>query len=240
MATDKIGVEQDFVGNILSEARLALEKGSSFNRHFDYDGMGSNFFKTSVNIERVGDKYVLKLNAAYIGSKPENKLAETLGKPMALVSSSAKGIASIVDSWWFNINLEDVLAGLPIPNKQLRGLPEYLVSSGYSGEQDITFNHEGQKFSLDFSLCANWYLRPEGGKRGSEYVHARGNNIVGGAWTTWAENGDKIAPKVVQPAIVVSVALPGERYSRPVAVTEDQIKAVQTARNYLSDLMRLK
>lgn len=242
LVSDKIRGEQDFVGNILSEARPALEGRGRFNRHFDYDGMGSNFFKTSVDVEKVGDKYVLKLNAAYVGSEPENKLAETLAKPMALVRSSANGRLSVVDGWWFNVNLEDVLAGLPISKKQLKGLPDYIASGGYSGERpEMIFEHEGQKFSLDIGLDADRYLRPEGGEHGSDYMQARGKNIVGGAWTTWAENrNDRIAPKVVQPAVVVSVSLPGERYSRPVAVTEDQMKAVQTARNYLADSIRSK
>ena len=85
------------------------------------------------------------------------------------------------------------------------------------------------------------HLRPEGGKYDSNYMQARGKSIVGGAWTTWAENGnDRIAPKAVQPAVVVSVSLPGKICSRPVAVTENQMKAVQSARNYLADSIRAK
>src|SRR3989344_90251 len=177
------------------------------------------------------------------GFAPENKLAETLSKPMALVNSSAKGRLSVVDGWWFNVNLEDVLQGLPISKKQLKGLPNYIASSGYSGERpEMTFKHEEQKFSLDIGLNADGYLRPEDGEHGSDYMQARCKNIVGGAWTTWADNGnDRIAPKVVQPAVVVSVSLPGERYSRPVAaVTEEQMKVVQSARNYLADSIRAK
>lgn len=231
-----------FTERLTQEALSELQSNGRFHRSFDYDAMGTNFFKTTVNGKQVGDKYVLELNAAYVGSEPENILAETLSKPMALVSSSAKGRLSVVDGWWFNVNLEDVLAGLPISKKQLKGLPEYIASGGYSGERpELTFKHDGQKFSLDIGLDADRYLRPEGGEHGSDYMQARGRNIVGGAWTTWAENGnDKIAPKVVQPAVVVSVSLPGERYSRPVAVTEDQMKVVQTARNYLADSIRAK
>jgi hypothetical protein len=231
-----------FTERLTQDALSELQSNGRFHRSFDYDAMGTNFFKTTVNGEQVGDKYVLELNAAYVGSAPENKLAETLSKPMALVSSSAKGRLSVVDGWWFNVNLEDVLQGLPISKKQLKGLPEYIASGGYSGERpEMTFEHEGQKFSLDIGLDADRYLRPEGGEHGSDYMQARGKNIVGGAWTTWAENGnDRIAPKVVQPAVTVSVSLPGERYSKPVAVTEEQMKVVQAARNYLADSIRAK
>jgi len=231
-----------FTERLTQEALSELQSSGRFHRSFDYDAMGTNFFKTTVNGKKVGDKYVLELNAAYVGSAPENKLAETLSKPMALVNSSAKGRLSVVDGWWFNVNLEDVLQGLPISKKQLKGLPEYIASGGFSGERpEMTFEHEGQKFSLDIGLDADRYLRPEGGEHGSDYMQARGKNIVGGAWTTWAENGnDRLAPKVVQPAVVVSVSLPSERYSKPVAVTEDQMKVVQAARNYLADSIRAK
>jgi len=232
-----------FTERLTQEALSELQSSGRFHRSFDYDAMGTNFFKTTVNGKKVGDKYVLELNAAYVGSAPENKLAETLSKPMALVNSSAKGRLSVVDGWWFNVNLEDVLQGLPISKKQLKGLPNYIASSGYSGERpEMTFKHEEQKFSLDIGLNADGYLRPEDGEHGSDYMQARGKNIVGGAWTTWADNGnDRIAPKVVQPAVVVSVSFPGERYSRPVAaVTEEQMKVVQSARNYLADSIRAK
>src|SRR3990167_369295 len=231
-----------FTERLIQEALSELQSSGRFHRSFDYDAMGTNFFKTIVNGKQVGDKYVLKLNAAYVSSAPENKLAEKLSKPMALVSSSAKGRLSVVDGWWFNVNLEDVLADLPISKKQLKGLPEYIASGGFSGERpEMTFEHEGQKLSLDIGLDADRYLRPEGGEHGSDYMQARGKNIVGGAWTTWAENGnDRLAPKVVQPAVVVSVSLPSERYSKPVAVTEDQMKVVQAARNYLADSIRAK
>ncbi len=231
-----------FTERLTQEALSELQSRGRFYRSFDYDAMGTNFFKTSVDGKKVGDKYMLELCAAYIGSEPENKLAEKLGKLRALVSSSAKGRLSVVDGWWFNVNLEDVLAGLPISKKQLKGLPEYIASDRYSRERpEMTFEHDGQKFSLDIGLDADRHLRPKGGKHGSDYMQARGSNIVGGAWTTWAENGDdRFAPKVVQPAVVVSVSLPGERYSRPVAVTEDQIKAVQAARNYLADSIKAK
>ncbi len=232
----------DFTERLIQEALSELQSNGRFYRDFDYDAIGTNFFKTTVNGKLVDGKYVLELNAAYVGSKPENKLAETLRKPMALVRSSANGKLSVVDNFWFNVNLEDVLQGLPIGKKHLKGLSKYIASGGYSGDRpEIEFKHNGQKFSLDIGLNADRYLRPEGGERGSEYMQARGNAIVGGAWTTWAENGnDKCDPRIVQPSVVLSVSLPGERYSKPVAVTEDQMKVVQAARNYLADSIRAK
>ena len=89
---------------------------------------------------------------------------------------------------------------------------------------------------MAIGLGADKYLRPEGGEQGSEYMQARGKSIVGGAWTTWAENrNDKCEPRIVKPSLVCSVSLPGERYSRPSAVTSEEMKAVQGARDYLAN-----
>lgn len=230
-----------FTERLTQKVVSELNSRGSFFQHFDYDGEGT-FFKTFVEVKKVGKKYVLGLNAAYVGSEPENKLAETFGKPLALVRSSAEAKLAVVDDWWFNLNLENVLKDLPVSKKQVRDLTEYIGSQGHSRERpEITFKHDKQKFSLDIGLNADGYLRPEDGEWGSEYMQMRGKNIVGGAWTTRAENGnDKILPRAVQPGIVVSVTLPGERYSKPVAVTEEQMKSVQTARDYLARQIRVR
>jgi len=224
-----------FTGKLTQDVLSALKSTGAFNRHFDYNAMGTNFFKTTVDGRKAGDKYVLELNAAYVGTAPENELAKTLGKPRALVRSAAEGKLNIVDDWWFNVNLEDILSGLPIPKEQLKGLPGYIASHElFNDEPKIIFEHQGQKFKLDIRLDADSNLRPEGGKYGSEYMLARGNNVVGGAWTSWGEHG-RIAPKPSEPSIELFVSIPGERYTRPVAVTEEQMKAVQSARDYLAD-----
>jgi hypothetical protein len=71
------------VTEMLEEAKPALErKNGSWSRHFDYDAMGTAFFKTTVEISRLPDTedgFLLGLNAAYVGKKVEDGLAETLG-----------------------------------------------------------------------------------------------------------------------------------------------------------------
>jgi len=236
----------DFTKKLTKEALSELQTNGKFYKSFDYDAMGTNFFKTSVNGKKVGDKYVLELYAAYVGSAPENELAEKLGKPMALIHSSLEERLSVVDDWWFNVNLENVLAGLPISKEQLKSLPEYIVSRESSGKSsEITFEHQGQNFSFNVCLDAKTYLiKPEGGDSRSRYLQARGKFIVGGAWTIFSEDDKKIIPPTINPsalpAVMVSVSLLDERYSRQVAVTEDQMKAVQSARDYLADLIRTK
>jgi hypothetical protein len=234
-----------FTERLVKEATSSLKSNGRFYKDFDYDAIGTNFFKTTVRGEKVGDKYILELSAAYVGTKPEEKLAETIGKPRALVCSRAKGRISVVDDWWFNLNLEDSVKGLPLPKKSLNDASQwaqYFASGGYAGKApEFEFNYKKNKFGLTISLEADKYLRPEGGEHGSEYMQARGKSIVGGAWTTWAENGnDKVEPRIVQPSLVYSVYLPGERYSRQAALAPEEINAVQSARDYIAGLIQQK
>jgi len=225
-----------FTERLAQEALSELQSGRRFHRRFEYDAKGTNFVQTSIFGRKEGDKYLLHFYTTYAGSEPERKLAETLGKPMALVSSDVKGRLSVVDEWWYNVNFEKVLEGLPISKEQLRDIPESIASAGFARNYpEITFNHEGQLFALDIDIKAISYLRPEGKGHGSEYMQARGDNIVGGAWISRA-NDERITPRVIQPSIVVSVSFPINTYSHPVAVTEDQMKAMQEARDSLAEI----
>lgn len=193
---------------------------------------------------------MLELNAAYVGDKPEGELAKLIKKPMALVDSKALGRLSVVDDWWFNLNLADAIKPLPVAidwykkdyEETIRGFVKYIGSGGYDGKSpEFEFEYEGKKFLLEIELRADKYLRPEGGERGSDYMQAREKFIVGGAWTTWAENrNDKCEPRIVKPSLVCSVSFPGEKYSRPAAVTSEEMNDVQNARDYIAGLMQPK
>lgn len=234
-----------FADKLAQQAVASLQKDGRFHRSFDYDAMGTNFFKTTVTGQKVGGKCVLELCAAYVGTEPEGKLAETLGKPMALINSNANGRLSIVDDWWFNLNLEDAVKELPLPKEDLRNVDQwaqYLASGGYGGKSpEFEFKYKKKGFALTIGLDADRYLRPEGGEQGSNYMQARGKSIVGGSWTTWAENRqDKCNPRIVQPSITFSVSLPGEKYSKLPIVTSDEMKVVQDARDYIASLIHPK
>ncbi len=225
-----------FVESLAEEALSELQTNGKFRRNFEYDAAGTNFFKTGVRGWQEGDKYVLELNAAYAGSEPEKELAETLGKSMALVKANANGILTVVDDWWFNADLEEILKGIAIKGT-LAGLAEYITYDS-SVKPEIRFDHDGQEFLLDIDLKTDRYLRPENQGRGSEYLQTRGNTIVGGAWTTRAENGmEKCEPRVIQPEVVLSVSLPGKRYAR-LAVTPGQMKSVEEARDYIAETLK--
>jgi hypothetical protein len=74
---------------LLSEAEAALTTRGSFYKSYDYDAMGTPFFKANVSIERIDpsvDMYSVGLYAAYVGDEPEIGLAERLTVPRVLRS----------------------------------------------------------------------------------------------------------------------------------------------------------
>lgn len=71
-----------FVEDMLTKARHAVCVRGRWSRSFDYDAMGTSFFKSTVDIDRLPehqDGYLLQLSAAYVGKQVEDKLAQTLG-----------------------------------------------------------------------------------------------------------------------------------------------------------------
>ena len=89
-----------FSETVAARAMADLKKEGHFNESFDYTF--NNFDHTTFTGRKVEDKYTLNITAAYVGNGPEKSLAKTLGKPRALVKSSAMGKLSLVDDWWFN------------------------------------------------------------------------------------------------------------------------------------------
>ncbi len=85
-----IGRQSNLVENLLKEAEGALKKYPKFNKSYDYDGMGTPFFKTFVNIEILDedqDMYAIGLYGTYsAGNRPEEELAKYLNIPRTLIS----------------------------------------------------------------------------------------------------------------------------------------------------------
>jgi hypothetical protein len=78
-----------FLNNqILDPAKKELKDRSMWHGSWDYNAMGTRFFKSSVTIKRVEDPegFILGINAAYIGSEGEEKLAQMLKLPRAVHS----------------------------------------------------------------------------------------------------------------------------------------------------------
>lgn len=52
--------------------------------HFDYDALGTPFFKTSLGIMKFDNQYIVSFSAAYVGDKPSFEVAKAIQAPMAI------------------------------------------------------------------------------------------------------------------------------------------------------------
>lgn len=88
-----VGGRSRLVNDLLSEAKQALKDRAQYSKHYDYDGMGTSFFKTSITIkvlDRKEDMYGIGISAAYVGDEPEQGLATYFGIPRALSSCAVE------------------------------------------------------------------------------------------------------------------------------------------------------
>jgi hypothetical protein len=109
------GSQSGLVERLLLEAGQRLEKRNEFEKSYDYDGMGTSFFKTNVKIKRIEPKeqmFAIGLYAAYVGDKPEVGLAEYLGVPRTLLSCSAVIETEPVKKDRFEFDFEPVMSKL--------------------------------------------------------------------------------------------------------------------------------
>jgi len=133
--------------------------------------MGTSFFKTTVEVEKIGGKYVLGISAAYVGDKPEIELAEALGKERALVGLGSKHFLTTLDSSWIGVDLDSVLKDGSLSATQLATLSRLSsgeIRSDYS--KPYTVEIDGVPIALSFSLGQEENYRPE-------VLRVRGNQL---------------------------------------------------------------
>lgn len=229
------------VDRIAKQASEKLNANKRFSMDFDYDATGTVFFKTCITGKKIDNKYVLGINAAYVGDKPEIALAEKLGKPRALLRCNVNGVLSIVDDWWFNVDVQDVLKDLKLSaeTKDFEDFLLYTHHGGYNGRDlSFDFKHNDRDFHFGLSLEYNSYLKPtnvrtKATSHGSlrPYERINGTKFIGPAWKIY-EGQNVIDPTPENPSVVLSVCLPNPQgFYVPVASPEN-IKAVQEARDF--------
>jgi hypothetical protein len=109
----EMGKRSNLVEKLLFEAGQTLEYRSEFHKSYDYDGMGTSFFKTSVDIKKLGDDmYGIGIHAVYVGDKPEQGLADAIGIPRALLSCSVEVETKSAGDNRFAFDFEPVLRKL--------------------------------------------------------------------------------------------------------------------------------
>jgi hypothetical protein len=163
-----------FLDQLFKEIEETIEVNSSYNRHFDYDGYGS-FFKTSVGVDRLPDEsYLLSLNAAYVGHKVEDELAEALGLQQKLWWSGVNLTYGPVKGEMFEIDFEAIAMCLaPLGAHQATGsdIAGAIVHGGARGlthnitpgefiVAKVTEDSPGVKVNIDRSSVASYYDHP--------------------------------------------------------------------------------
>lgn len=100
----------NFVESILSEAHASIGKKGRWEKRYDYDALGTPFFKTTIKINKVGkDKFILGICAASVGDRPEIELAKAIQAPRVLSSATIEVILeSSAKEPTYEIDFDDV------------------------------------------------------------------------------------------------------------------------------------
>ncbi|MEK6917595.1 MAG: hypothetical protein AABW51_01475 [Nanoarchaeota archaeon] len=137
-----------------------LDSKGKYSRHFDYDGMGSAFFKTSVGVEKVNDKYLLELSAAYVGDEPERELAKILERERGLVRVGSTYKLTDLAPGWMGVNIEKIMQnGILVP-EQVNILAK-VVAGELKSDKVSQIKLDNMELNLDFGVGQEENYRPD-------------------------------------------------------------------------------
>jgi hypothetical protein len=216
-----------FVEEMLKEAKPAVDDRGSWNRHYDYDGVGS-FFKTSVEITRVEgtDGYILQLNAAYVGNQVEEGLAEVLGAERGLswknvtVQYEPEGTQFRIDFDQVAERLQGVARELGVKKLTGKAITEQLMMVNRWGDSEGPFvlgKKNGVEVTLGFGRVGRRFEYQQS-QRSEDRWHLDGLTISGPLDTDYSDES-----KIVPPSLSISIRPESkDRYSRQPAVKPEQ------------------
>lgn len=192
----------DFVGTMVAEAKSHLATKGSYYRSYDYDAMGSSFFKTSVTIKKVEDKFVLSINAAYVGNKSEAALAALIGRNLVVANVRIIALLSVVDNWWYNTNLPNILHDLNCFDSAIE-IDWFKVADDLAGENNRFYLQVVKNgVPLILTISAGYSATYKCLVNNRDYVDrdlikAIGENIAGASWNQYydKEAGVQAEPK---------------------------------------------
>ncbi len=145
-------------GSLVDRIIAELKAKGEFHKDYDYDAMGTSFFKTSVDIKQVDGKYVLGLWAAYVGDEPEKELAEVLQRERALVKIGSSYELEPLSKEWAIVNLDEALKNGILSSIQKSFLAS-LAANEY-GDIDYPIDFEGVELVLKINLGQVDNFRP--------------------------------------------------------------------------------
>ncbi|MDD5464093.1 MAG: hypothetical protein PHP62_03010 [Candidatus Moranbacteria bacterium] len=237
MASETLMKGKDFVGTIVAEAKCHLATNGKYHRHFDYDGMGSNFLKTSVTVTKVEDKFVLNISGC------ETPIAVLLGRRISLSVASIRVSLSVVDDWWYNVNLKKVLGGIGYLDPEFDPTWPQLAEVLADGKQyfHLPILKKGIPLSLLIGIDRDRYRyksSEEGNERDErDLIKAIDGNITGAAWSPYRREGSEATVKNRE--LEVKLIFPDRSYGSPPVIDPEHIAALsQTAREIEEQLLK--
>ncbi len=166
------------LGELMNKARGGLVErlvsdiitsGGEYRKSFDYDGMGTAFFKTSVEVEKIDDKYILGLWAAYVGDEPEKELAEVLERDRGLVRIGSRHEINPIANRWIGVDVEKAMKNGALSKKQISVLTR-LSAGEMRSDDEYVVNMNGMSLNVSLDLGQEENYR-------ANVIRARGNQL---------------------------------------------------------------
>lgn len=188
---------QGFTQKVVEVVVRELHSRGRFSHHFEYEAMGTPFFKETLEVKRAeGDavRYVLELPCGH-----SEEIAKKFGKPQGVLSSNIRALLSVVDNHWFNVDLKKLYSKLPFDKKHLEGRAQYYYAQLGEGElptDDLLGRLKVSYFVNDFEIDLGFKYNEVDGRGkyvnakidswsptpDNPYVRIRDGKIIGPAW----------------------------------------------------------
>ena len=159
--------------------------------------IGTNFLKKEIACYEVGRQgYVLEIGGL---DKIEETLAELIQKPRAVASINIDMSFSLVDEWWFNIDLRDIFQVISVDElKRFVGVIKknhhfwnHLILTNNPINMGFFFSFVPYNLNFYTSKCID---QEKKAAQNHSFIDARETSLVGGSWILYDENNGRDIP----------------------------------------------
>lgn len=221
------GGASNFVTRMLEEAKSTVQQRGQWSRHYDYDGVGV-FFKTSVEIHLLSKKddlYMLEINAAYVGDKPERGLAQYLGIPLTLRRSSVIAQVESIDGEHFSFDFEQIIQSVKKVVPTVKGVSgksiaqHFMSGDRYSNPKPVVIYHDRDiEITVGTGRVENRFVYSQGNPTDTWTVD--GSTLIGLLDTSY-EDENKKEPSTL---ILTVQSSSRDRFDYPLPVYDHELK----------------
>lgn len=230
-----VGSRSQLVDNLLKEAEEGLKTRTKFSKSYDYDGMGTSFFKTSVDIEvldREQDMYSIGIHAAYVGDEPEQGLADHFGIPRTLLSCSVEVETKPLSGNRFEFDFEPVLRKLDAVLDTKKTTGKQVVTAMMTKDDDRSASlvlqvKDGLEVRIQPGRVENRMKYSQGKPR--DTWSSKGSMLSGELQRDYGNNDENAKATPTFLVVICSSQKDGWRGSLPIWQPDQQEKAIDLA-----------